>query len=115
MPTTRQRPSLGLAIPNDASDNKTGVIECGAVSVCERVTEFPAFMNRPRRFRCRMTGDASGERKLFEESFYSPLILRDTRVEFRIGPFQVSVGYDPRPAVPWSGDENHIQVVLLDQ
>ena len=115
MPTPGQRTSLSLAIPDDASDNEAGVIKCSAVSMCQRITEFPAFMNRPRCFRRGVTGDASRERKLFEEPFYSALILRDVRIELGISPFQVGVGYDPRPAVAGTSDEDHIQVVLLDQ
>ena len=41
-------------------------------------------------------------------------VLRDVRVDFAVGPFQVGVGHDARGAVSRPGDVDRVEVVLLD-
>ena len=67
VPGRGERPGLGLAVADDAGDQKVGIVEGRAVGVGERVAEFAAFVDRSRRLRRRMARNAAGERELPEQ------------------------------------------------
>src|SRR5258708_40011834 len=71
-------------------------------------------MDRSRSVRRRMAGNASQPGKLREQLLDAVGVLRDFGVEFRVRAFHIGVGNNPRPAVPWTGNEDRTQVVLLD-
>src|SRR6266478_327762 len=91
MPTTRQRPGFSLAIADNASDYQVRIVKGGAVTVGERVTEFPPFVNRSARLGRCMTGNAARERELLKEAFDTSLIQRDVRVDLTISSLQIRI------------------------
>src|SRR5205085_105183 len=76
--------------------------------------QFAAFVDGPGRFRRDVTGNAARKGKLFEQPFHSLLVLRDVRIDFAVGAFQVRVRHQPGSAVSRAGDIDHVQVLLLD-
>ena len=67
MPAGRQRSGLGLTVADDGADEQIGVVERGAVGVRERVPELATLVDRARRLRRDVAGDAARERELAEE------------------------------------------------
>src|ERR1019366_459031 len=61
-----------------------------------------------------MTGDAAGEGELLEQPLHPSFVLRDVWVELAVGAYQVSVGHHGGAAVARAGDEDGVQVILLD-
>jgi len=66
MPGRRQRTRLRLPIADNTGGNKPGIIENGAESMTERITQLAAFMDRPRTFGRYMARYTARERELFE-------------------------------------------------
>jgi VIT family len=64
--------------------------------------------------RRKVTGNSSGKRKLYEELPKPGLILADVGIDLAVGALEVGVANHGRPAVPRSGDVNHVQVIFLD-
>src|ERR1051326_6687964 len=71
-------------------------------------------MNRAGRFGRDMAGNSAGERELFEQPFHPFFVWRDARINVAVRALQISVRHQPRPAVPWPGDVDDFQVLLLD-
>src|SRR5664279_6562057 len=71
-------------------------------------------MNRTRALRRRMAGNSSGKRKLQKEFLQSRLILTDVRINLAIGALEVNVAHDRRPAVPGTGNINHVEIVFCN-
>src|SRR6266851_6871348 len=114
MPTRRQGPGLGLAVPNDAGGEQLRVVKHRAVSVGQRVAQFAALVDGTRRLRRDVAGNAAGKGELFEQFFQTFVVLRNVRIDFAVGAFEVSVGDQARTAVPRTGDVNDIQIVFFD-
>src|SRR5467141_1830633 len=114
MPTAGQRPGLGLAIADNAGYEQVGIVECGAVSMRERIAKLATFVNRARSLGRCMTRNAAGKGELLKKPFDASLILGDVRIDLAIGSLQISIGHDSRSAVPRTGDEDHVQVLFLD-
>src|SRR5580658_581403 len=64
LPGSRQRAGLCFAIADDAGDDEIGVIESGSKGMAEGVTQFPAFMDRPRSGGGDVAGNAAGKGEL---------------------------------------------------
>ena len=62
-----------------------------------------------------MARDAAREGKLREEALHALLVGRDVRVNLAVGPFEIGVCHQSRPAMPGAGNVDHVEVVLLDQ
>jgi hypothetical protein len=95
--------------------DQVGVIEYSTKGVGDGVTKLTTFVNTSRSFRSRVTADASRERELLEEALQALSILRLVRVDFGVDSFEVGVGNDARGTVARTGDEEGIEIVLLDQ
>src|SRR2546430_14635981 len=61
-----------------------------------------------------MAWNAAGERELFETLLQPCFILRDFRIDFAVGPFEIRVGDDSRSPVAGARDVNHIEVPLAN-
>lgn len=59
MPRGRERPGLRLAVADHASHDQARIVEGGAESVHQRVTQLAALMDRARRLGRDMAGDAA--------------------------------------------------------
>ena len=114
MPARRQRPGLRLAVADHAGDDEVGVVERGPVRVRDRVPQLAALVHRARGLRRDMAGNPAGERELGEETLHALLVRGDIRVDLAVGPFEIGVGDQAGPAVPRTGDVEHVQVVFLD-
>src|SRR5260370_39236292 len=66
VPTGGARSGLGFAVSHYAAGDQVGIIEHRAVSMQQAVTEFPALMNRSRRFRRDVPGNAARKGELLE-------------------------------------------------
>ena len=69
MPTGRQRTGLRFAVADDAGDDQIRVVEGRSVGVRERVAQFAAFVNRARRFRRDVAGNAAGKENCLNSRF----------------------------------------------
>ena len=114
VPAGRQWPGLGLAVADDAADEQVRVIKGRSERMRQRVTQLAAFMDRAGSLRRGVAGDAAGERKLPKQPLHTRGVLRDARIDLAVGAFKVGVCHQSRPAVPWPGDINHIEIVTLD-
>src|ERR1700677_3029838 len=115
MPARRERSRLRFAITDDGGDDEVGVVEGRAEGVRKRVTKLAALVDRAGRLRRHMARNPAGERELREEPLHALHVLRDSWIDFAVGAFEISVGDQPRPAMPGTGDVDHVQIVLFDQ
>ena len=67
VPAGRERSGLRFAVADDAGDDQIRIVERGAVRVRQRVAELAAFVDRARRFRRDVAGNAAGKRELLEQ------------------------------------------------
>ena len=104
VPTRRQRSCLRLAIPDDASDDQVGVVESGAVGVREGIAEFASLVHRARRLRRHVAGNSTGKRELRKEALHARFVLRDVRIDFAIGSFEIGVRDKTGSTVPRARD-----------
>lgn len=114
MPCGGQRSGFCFVIADDAGNDQAGIVERGSESMRQRVTQLAALVNRTRRLRRDVTGNAAGEGKLFEQPLQPGFVLRDAGIDLAVSPFQISVRHQSRSAMPRPGDVNYIQVVFLD-
>jgi hypothetical protein len=69
LPSGCQRAGFRLSIADDAGNDQIGIVECGSEGMAEGIPELAALVNRPRRRRRDMAGDATGKRELLEQFF----------------------------------------------
>ena len=115
MPARRKRPGLRFAVADDGGDDEIRVVEGGAVGVGKRIAEFAALVDGAGRLRRHMARNSAGERELREEPLHALHILRDARIDFAVGAFEIGVGDQPRAAMAGAGDVDHVEIELLDQ
>src|SRR5258708_16809132 len=72
-------------------------------------------MNRARCFGSNVTGNASGKRKLREQSLHPLRILGDVGIELAVCSFEISVGDEPGSTMPRPSDVDNVQIMLLDE
>ena len=114
MPGGGERASFRLSVADDACHDQGRVIEHGAESVAEGISQLAAFMDGAGAFGRDMAGNATRKRKLGEQFFKSRFILADMRVYFGVSPFQVGVGDQRGTAMPRASDVDHVQVPGFD-
>ena len=61
-----------------------------------------------------MAGNAAREGELLEQPFHAPFVLRDIGIHFAVGPFQVGVRHNPRPAMAGPGNIDHVEILFFD-
>ena len=115
MPTGRQRTRLRLTVADDTRHNQIGVVKRRTVSVGNGITQFATFMNGTRRFRRDVAGNAARKRELLKQPLNARRALRDVWVDLAVGPFQIGIRHQSRPAVPRTGNVDYAQVVLFDK
>ncbi len=79
------------------------------------VAEFAPFMDRTRGGHADMAGNAAWGGELAEQLVHAFGVRADSRVDFRIGSFEVDVRHQGRTAVAGAGQVHGIDVVLGDQ
>ena len=108
VPARRERACLGFAVAHDAGNQEIRVVEGGTEGVHERVAELTAFVDRPGYLRSHVAGNPARERELPKEPLEPGLVTADARIELAVGPFEVGVGDEGRPAVAGAGDVDRI-------
>ena len=101
--------------PTTHAHNQVGIVERRAKSVHQRIAEFAAFVDRPRRLRRHVAGYPVGPTELPEQPLDSVAVLLDVGIDLGVGTFQVGVGHQPRTAMSRPDDVNHVQIALADQ
>ena len=114
LPGGRQGARFRFAVADDAGDDQIGIVERRTEGMAERVPQLAAFVNRTRRRRRNMAGNPAGKRELLEQLFQPGFVLRDVRINFTPGAFEVDIAHNCRAAVTGTGDVEHVQVILLD-
>ena len=63
LPRRRQRPGLRFPVADYTGDDQSRIVEGGAEGVADRIPQFPAFVNRPRKdcSRSHMAGNSARE------------------------------------------------------
>jgi hypothetical protein len=114
VPARRQRAGLGLAVPDDATDEEIGGVERRAVGMGQRIPQLAAFVDGPRGLGGHVAGDSAGERELPEQLPQPFGIPGDARIDLAVGPLEVGVGHDARAPVPGADDVDGVQVPVPD-
>ena len=114
LPRSRQRAGLRFTVADNAGDDQTGIVERGSEGMAERIAQFTAFVNRTGRRWRHMAGNPAGKRELREQFFQPGFVLRDVRINFAPGAFEINVADNRRAAVTGAGNVEHVQVILLD-
>ncbi len=110
MPAGGEGAGLGLAVADDRRRDQVRIVRDGPEGVRQGVAQLSSLVDRPRSLRRVMTGDATGEGKLLEESAHPPEILGHLRINLAIRSFQVGVRHYPGATVSWSANEDDIEV-----
>ncbi len=71
-------------------------------------------MDGARGLRGHVAWNAARKRKLLEQPFQALFVLRDVRIDFAVGAFEVGVRDQSGPSMAGTGDIDHIEIVLLD-
>ncbi len=108
LPCGRQGASFRLTVADDAGDNQFRIVERGAKGMAQGVAQFAAFVDRPRRGRCNVAGNAARERKLLEQTFESGFIQGDVRINLAPGAFEIHIAHDRRAAMTGTGNVDHV-------
>ena len=91
---------FSLAVADHAA-RRGRIVEGGTERVCQRVPQLTALVDRARRVRSGMAGDATGEAELTEQLPQAGLIAADVWVDLRVRAFEIGLGDDAGP--PWPG------------
>src|SRR5262245_44105156 len=81
VPAGGQRAGLCFAVANDAGHDQIGVVERGAKSVAQRISQLASFMNAAWSFRRNVAGNAAGEAELLEQPLHALRVLADVVVD----------------------------------
>ena len=114
MPAGGQRAGLGLAVADHRRRDQVRIVRDGPEGVGQGVAQLASLVDGSRSLRRVMTGDATGEGKLLEQSAHPPEILGHLRINLAIRSFQVGVRHYPGAAVSWSAHEDDIEVPGAD-
>src|SRR5437763_3740552 len=71
-------------------------------------------MDRARSLRRDMARDAAREAELLEQPLHAALVLRHMRIGLGVGAFEPGGRNHSRPAMPGTGDVDHVEVAPLD-
>src|SRR5580704_6521722 len=112
VPARGERAGFRLAVADDAGDNQIRIVEGRAICMEEGIAEFAPLMDRPRCFRRDMDGNAVWPGELSKQPLQPVSAALDIRIAFGIGPFQVAMRYQPRPAMTGADDIDHVQIVF---
>src|SRR5262249_25103135 len=92
-----------------------GVVVHCPVRMRDTIAKFTPLMDTSGRFRSGMAANPTGEGKLLEEAQHSSQAFALVRVNLGIRSFEIGLGENSRRAVTRPGDENCIEVILVDQ
>ena len=67
VPTGREGAGFRLAVADDAADDQIGIVEGGAISMCQRIAKLATFMDRAGCLRGYVAWNAVGPGKLSKQ------------------------------------------------
>jgi hypothetical protein len=114
VPRRGERTGLRFAVADDDADEQVRVVKRGAERVRNAVTELSSLMDRSGRLRRAVAADPAGEAEVLEEQPQAVEILRLVRVDLGVRPFEVDRREHARRAVTGAGEEDRVEIVLLD-
>ena len=115
VPRRRQRSGLRFAIAHDGSDDQLRIVEGRAAGVRQNVSQLAAFVDRSRRLGRAVAANAAGEGELLEELAQAFVVLALLRIDLGVRSFEVPRAEHAGRAVSGAGEEDHVEVVLLDE
>ena len=115
VPARGERTGLGFAVTHHDQSDQVRMVVDGPVGVRDAVAQLTPLVDAAGRFRSGVAANPAGERKLLEEALHPRQVLALVRVNLGIRSFEIGLGQNSRRTVAGPGDENRIQVVLVDQ
>jgi hypothetical protein len=115
LPASLQGAGLRLAIAHHGGHDEVGVVEGGAEGVGEDVAELAALVDGAGRRHAHVARDAARGGELPEEAAQARRVARDVRIDLRVRALEVDLRHDGRPAVPGTGEIDHVGVVPPDE
>ncbi len=115
VPGSREGPRFGFTIAHCARNDEVGIVEGGPIGMGDCIPKLTALVDGTRGFGGGVTRDSTGERELLEEPLHALGILRNVGVELAVRSLQVRVGNHRWSAMTWTADEDHVEVLGLDQ
>lgn len=115
VPGRGQGARLGLAVADRGQGDEVRVVVDGAEGVRDRVSQLAALVDGAGRLGRGVGADAAGEGEPLEEALHALDVERLVRVDLGIHTLEVRLGEDGGGAVAGAGDEEGIEVVLLDE
>ena len=114
VPRGCQRAGLRLAVTDNYGCDQVGVIQHRTEAVRQRIPQFTALVDGARGLRGNVAGNAARERKLLEQALHALGVLADVRVNLAVGALEIGVRHKEVAAVTRTGQQDHIQIILLD-
>ena len=114
VPRGCQRAGLRLAVTDNHGCDQVGVIQHRTEAVRQRITQFTALVDGARGLRSNVAGNAARERELLEQALHALGVLADVRVNLAVSALKVGVRHEEIAAVTRTGQQDHIQIILLD-
>src|SRR5258708_5928388 len=111
MPGGRGRAGLRLTVTDDTGYDQIKVVHGSAKSGCQGITQLSAFVNSSRNTRIQVAGESAGPGKAPHKFFNSNPVKRQLWIVFMERAFQIEVGQVSGSPVPWSRDQEHIDVI----
>ena len=115
MPCSCKRTGLSLAVADDHGSDQIRVIKGSAERMRDGITKLTALVDGTGRLRCHVAGDTAGEGELLIQSLQSFDILRNVGIYFAVSTLKVRVCHKEISAVARSGDQDHVQIILIDR
>src|SRR5258708_23777007 len=115
MPCRSGWTSLGLSIANNTGNNQVRIIHRGTKGGSQRIAQFTTFMNGTRNTRVEMTGKATRPGEALDKTFQPGLIMGQLLIKPLQRAFKVQIGQVSGSSMSRSGDQKHIQVMLIDE
>ena len=114
MPCGSKRSGLSLTVTNDNGSDQIRVIKSSTESMSDGVTKLTTLVDGTRSFRCYVAGDTAGEGELLIQSLQAFDILRNVGIYLAVSTLKVRVCNKEVSAVARAGDQDHVQVILVD-
>jgi hypothetical protein len=91
------------------------VVEDGTKSVTDGIAQFTTFVKTARRFRSGMTANSTWKGELLEEFPQAFDVFGLVGIDFAVDTLEVGLRNDSRSTMAGTGDEESIEVELLDE
>src|SRR5262245_17827984 len=115
VPGSSEWPRFRLAITDHGRDDQVGIVKCCAEGVRQCISEFTAFVDRPRRLRRHVAWNPAWKGELLEQALHPFFIRRNVWINLAVGSLKVRIGHNAGPAVTRTSDVDHIEVMLVDE